>query len=291
MNKNLKDGHLACKFCGRGVAPRNQKETFTIKSYGVMTGNLPRMSQHDREFETVMTRCRDCQGRRERAEELLEEFPDGRYVFMSDSMALEAIEATLDICAYIGQVPTIRRAKDLRLLLEELVGLAKVNAYFALYVPLAEPQARPGKCNSKPWGHIGKEEGAVIREAYVSWLRRRSEVATDIEHPTGGGCYVCGVGSVFALPSNKEYCWREKDIAPVSMGGKGYDRKTVTLCGPCFVKGEEIGAYGWTLLYKGIFKAAGLEHRYRPELHIPKAVAWGELGLSTPNKEPFDHYV
>lgn len=289
MTKHLKDGHLACGTCGHGVAPKHQAETRTFTSLGTYTDGV-RLPAHDREFKTDMTRCRDCQERRDTAQQLLEDFPKGRWIFLSDRSAVDAIEATLGACAYIRQRPKVRSDKDLRLLLEEMAGLAKANAYFARYVPLALPGARPGKANAKPWGHLDDEAAGPLKEAYVRWLLRRSETARDIEHPTGGGCYLCGVKSVYALPSHKQHCWREVQIRPASLGGQSHESETKILCGLCFERGEEVGVYGWTLLFQRIFDAAGIGHRYNRAISITGAKAWGESGLTEPNDEPFAHF-
>ncbi|MCU4296340.1 hypothetical protein D3I60_04465 [Brevibacterium permense] len=286
----LADGWLACRVCGVATAPTVQHGQDTITSWGrEYRGNSPTLQrQAAQEFETTMTRCTTCEERREQAVAVNIEHPTGRGQYLADAIANTAVERALAVAAVAETDLKLTSARRVRLAIRHLTPEALGLVWESRFAPVAEAEAKEDSGAALPWAHVPEERRAEARRAVASYLRALTERPQPITAPTGGGCYLCGVASVEALPSRASRVWAEARVSPSSLGGTSTAHLSVSVCRTCADAAEAYGAYGQSMMARLVLEAAGISRKLGIENVRLDPPAWGVLDIE-PNPTPWAH--
>lgn len=296
-----KKGALACAICGDytpekeqtgllqvealGFAPRNNFEILHAESRGGALGNP---------FETIMTRCPSCAARRGKAERLAELFPGAartsELVFYG-SAAVEAIERVLAAIAATGGEVTMRQARHITLACKYLLKIGGTATWRVRFSGVVEHGVNPSTAAAGPWTHLSKEERSKVTQAFRNYLQARVERPIHITPAEATACFMCGIGSIKALPSRANTVWHTVMLKPESLGGKvGTPRVETEVCQNCFVAFTRVQTWGPSLLDTLVLRAAGVEmHGNAQGLQLNRVKAWGTSGRRKANSEPFAH--
>lgn len=286
----LADGWLACRVCGVATAPTVQHGQDTIISWGrEYRGGSPSLRRKAaQEFETTMTRCSACEERRERAVAVNIEHPAGRGQYVADVIANTAVERALAVAAVAEHDLKLTSARRVRLAIRHLTTEALGLVWESRFAPVAEAEANPSTGAALPWSHVPEEGRARARQAVAAFLRAVTERPETTPAPTGGGCYLCGVASVEALPSRASSAWTEARVSPSSLGGTSTAHRRVSVCRTCAEAAEAYGAYGPSVMAYLVLEAAGISRKLGIENVRIDPPAWGVMNIE-PNPTPWAH--
>jgi len=290
------EGWLACRLCGVLLPPDEQaREPHTVRSMGRVPAPgtyIPGPMQ--RESEIQMTTCAACNGLRAEATRLAAEFPSGcrttDYLLMGER-AVMAVEGCLAALQLLSARHEIRGARQLRLLLREILPSVPQITWEGRFVPYADHDAKSETGAARPWAHVPAEVVAATRTAWAAWLRARVERPRPIAAPTAAACYLCGVGTVEALPSHAHHAWHTLRVRPSALGASRAAKDLTTdVRATCHAAYAELRGWGPTLLEQLVMRAAGLEGNARwQQVEVSGLRAWGTMGRTVPNPTPWAH--
>ncbi|MGO1573882.1 hypothetical protein [Agrococcus casei] len=287
---------LPCDGCGLALPiPEQVGPPRELTSYErVLPPDAPPLvgRPRPRPFFTTMSRCTDCSARSEQAAALVKQYP--RAIATSEfsfhgSHAVEQLERVLAGLAIIEQAPTIKNARAMHLLMETMLPATSAILWSSRFAPVALRDAKSKTGTARPWAHLRADDATRMRQAYATWLRRRTEVPRPHPHPDGSGCYICGIGEYVAETTGA--AWQPVRLNPGVLGGQwGAPVVEAHVCADCRAVHADIGAWGPTLLDKLVLQAAGVQPLADAHDLQPNGVqAWGTTGRKRPNPTPFEH--
>lgn len=283
----LPEGHLACLACGVAVPPPHA-HTEVLTAYGPREGEPLTQGALRAERRITFTRCASCQETYERAHDLMDTYPRVGQAIGSRSIAEHRVSlALLALDALARPAPSISE-HHLRLLLGHLLPACGGLLWSSRYVPLWGRDAGTRQAAAQRWAHVHPETRSVLAEAYGALLRARIEAPRPVHHPEGGGCLLCGVGAVMALPSQS--AWTPKTTSPSSIGGRGPERLSGYLCPACTGAVAEAGSTGPSAMEKALLRHLQVPRRSLAPVELVGLVGWGALGdEARPNSSPWEH--
>jgi hypothetical protein len=288
---------LPCRSCGAPVRVKDaasadvivRQEPLSMSRVVVLQGYAPT-------YDVPVSRCDDCNRRRDHAAALLAAHP--RVARQHASVGLDRLDAAL---ATVDLVLGPRGSRGGRILdhltdsdaaLREFIDtLAPIGASASWSVQRGESKDKPGG----RWSHVPRDLRLDAREAHRALVRRRSEVPIPLTPPEGGerGCLMCGVGTVLARPSDREAAWGTLMRAhPAAVNGRGAIPFEGYCCPACRAAigstggGVGLAPAGVALLAHLGFRRVGFGTTLREGVARP----WAAHGSgATPNATPWAH--
>lgn len=282
----LEPDDLACLACGRAVAPPHAEQV-DFDGWHSATLDDPR----PRNPQTVtLTRCAGCREAHDRAGSLLDAHPRVQTQMGSRSVGMHRVEAALNALDAMKRDLPIHTDASLRLLVEHMTAVGVATRWAARYSPVRAKEARDAEAASQPWGHLTEWQWQDLRKAFAGLLNARVERPLPYSSPIGGGCMLCGVETVSALPSQAAGLWTPATASPTALGGRpspellaGY------LCPTCERAHEEIGAIGPTTMERSIMLHFDVRRRSLTATELVGLVGWLATGLDEPNERAWQH--
>ena len=288
---------LPCRSCGASVRVKDaskaetlvRQQPLSMSQVAVLRGPAPT-------YEIEVSRCDDCNRRRDHAAALLSAHP--RVARQHATVGLDRLDAAL---ATVDLVLGPRGSRGGRILdhltdsdaaLREFIEtLAPIGASAAWSVQKGGPKDRAGG----RWSHVPRDLRLDAREAHRTLVRRRSEVPIALTPPEHGerGCLLCGVGTVVARPSDREAAWGPLMRAhPAAVNGRGALPFEGYCCAACRAAIRSTGG-GVGLAPAGVALLAHLGFRrvgFGTTLREGVARPWAALGSGAkPNETPWAH--
>ncbi|MGR2751492.1 hypothetical protein [Agromyces arachidis] len=282
----LGSGDLACLACGQTVAPPHpERVDFDGWHWAVLDDPRPRTPH-----TVSLTRCDHCREVHERAASLLDAYPRVQAQMGSRSVGMHRVEAALNALDAIGRGMPIHTDGSLRLLVEHMTAAGVAVRWAARYSPVRTKDAHEGEAASQPWGHVTEWQWHDLRKAFAGLLNARVERPLPYSSPIGGGCMLCGVETVSALPSQAAGLWTPATASPTAIGGPPRpERLGGYLCPTCQQAREEIGAIGPTTMERSIMLHFDVQRRSLTATELVGLVGWLATGRDEPNERPWQH--
>jgi hypothetical protein len=288
---------LPCRSCGASVRVKDaasaeaivRQQPLSMSQVAVLRGPAPT-------YEIEVSRCDDCNRRRDHAAALLAAHP--RVARLHASVGLDRLDAAL---ATVDLLLGPRGSRGGRILdhltdsdaaLREFIdALAPIGASVSWSVQKGGAGDRAGG----RWSHVPRDLQLDAREAHRTLVRRRSEVPAAVAPPEHGarGCLLCGVGTVTARASDRETAWGPLLRAhPAAVNGRGPTAIEGYCCPACrralATTGGSVGlaAAGVALLAHLGFRRVGFGTTLKDGVARP----WAALGSgAVPNASPWAH--
>lgn len=276
---DLPEGHLPCLACGVAVPPPH--EATEQITWPAISEGAPSVRRPARTI--TMTRCESCRSTRTQAEALAAS--NRRLVagIGSPSIATYRLELALTGLDVVGATLRDSTERGLRLLLEHMT----IPGGLSRWARHAESASR---CAEAPWSFVGDEARADLRKGYAALLRARVERPRPVPHPEGGGCLLCGVGAVLALPSRAHTVWTARTVTPSSLGGRGPERISGYLCPLCESAADAARSVGPSAMEGSLLAYLEVPRRAYAPVELRGLVGWGALHpAAEPNETPWQH--
>lgn len=290
---DLPEGWLACKMCGLALPPDEQNEVMNVQSFGRILPWPASIAERKREYNITLSYCGDCTLRKTKAAQLATEFPSAcvaNGIIHVGSLATNAVESALAVLASLGEDPEITQPKSLRLLLENTLSIAHSLTWAGRLTPFIERGAKPETGAARPWSHLTEAQLSAARQSTAQWLQARIEQPVPLAPLHGAGCYMCGIGSIEALPSRIDNVWKETHIVPRHAGGTSSEKVAASVCATCWAEFQRTGGWGMSLRERLVLRAAKINGGLGVERidfdHLP---AWGVTDRTKPNASPWAH--
>ncbi|WP_353828217.1 hypothetical protein [Agromyces sp. SYSU T0242] len=241
---------------------------------------------------TTMTRCARCEQAHERAATLLDEHPRVKAQMGSRSIGLHRVEAALNALDAIGRDTPLHTDASLRLLVEHMTPLGVAVRWASQFTPVWTKEARDDVAASQPWEHVTTWQREDLRKAFAGLLNARVERPLPYGPPTGGGCMLCGVETVSALPSQAAGLWTPATVDPSAIGGRrSPERVAGYLCPTCDRARSEVGSLGPTAMERSVMLHFALRRRSMTPTELVGLRGWLVSGVDEPNERPWEHIL
>ncbi|MGR0219517.1 hypothetical protein [Agromyces sp. ZXT2-6] len=277
---------LACLACGQ-VVPAPHTERVDFDGWHRATRDNPRPPA----ARTItLTRCDRCRKVHDRAATRLDAYPRVQAHMGSRSIGLHRVEAALNALDAIRRDLPIHTDGSLRLLIEHMTATGVAARWASRFSPVRTKDARDAEAASQPWGHLTDWQWTDLRKAFAGLLNARVERPLRYGPPIGGGCMLCGVGTISALPSQAAGLWTPATASPTAIGGRPTPERLASyLCPTCERAREEIGAIGPTTMERSIMLHLDVRRRSLTATELVGLVGWLASGVDEPNARAWQH--
>lgn len=295
--RSLPADALACRSCGVAVASPSAERVEVLRSIYVDAGPILGLRVAAQPLEVRVSRCAECDDRRERAEALVARFRLGRVFGNVAADHLDAALAALDVLG-------IRRdrtasltgsAADARGFAIALAHVGSAATWAALFQPVLRAGAGPDECAPQRWGHVTAEHVRLIAEEYRTLVHRRMELPFPFAPPSDGvpGCLLCGVGALRVKESDAAAAWGTlRRASPGTLGGRSRPELIAGyLCPECRSVVDSVGgALGMRAVERGIMRHLGYTVKPGAWVEFHRVAAWVALPPGVePNATPWAH--
>lgn len=283
---SLGPNDLACLACGQAVAPPHAERVDVV---GTVWRSLDDPNGGT-QLGTVLTRCARCQRVHERAESLLDAHPRVAAQIGSRSIGLHRVEAALNALDALGKDLPFHTDASLRQLIEHLTGPGVGARWATRYAPVWQKNVRDDEAATQPYGHLTEWQWHDLRKGFADMLNARVERPLPYAPPIGGGCMLCGVETVRALPAEAAGLWTPATADPSAIGGRrSPERLAGYLCPTCERARTEVGGIGPTAMERSIMLHFDVRRRSLTARELVGLVGWLATGYDEPNERPWQH--
>ncbi|WP_062465591.1 hypothetical protein [Demequina maris] len=280
--------HLACLACGIAAMP-GTTETFISIGRLAQPGR-PRMAANERSEYFELTRCPGCEQTRQQAAALVAEHPVVAHRL--GTAAVERLEAGLGVLRLLGaRTPRLTSARDVLRFVDHMSTAGALVRWSRRYTPVALSDAQDEDCNEAPWEHATEADRQTARDALAGLLAAVNERPAPIPCPDpSGGCMLCGIASVEALPSRAAHAWTPATANPSPLGGRPSNKRlSGHLCPTCATACDTVGSIGPTAMERALMAALGVRRKSLTPTELVGLKAWAVMPEASPNRRPWGH--
>lgn len=274
---NLNPGALACGGCGLAVdGPHKKVDVTTHVATKKSTRPAGVGGGHVGEVATPLTTCEHCRELRQQAEKVAPLLRLGG----SRSIAVDRVMSALLVLDALGmRAPKITTRREAWLLVEHLNAAGAGVQWSARFTGTLAAGADPTTAAVERWSYLDSKQRQVLKDAAASYLRARIETPKHIAPPSGGGCAMCGVSSVYALPSKAHEVWQ------ISGGNKYTCPQCTFVLGHMAVVGRAVGEASAEVALRAYLQ---IPRRAYDDRQFAGLTPWVQSGAK-PNKTPWAH--
>ncbi|WP_062203969.1 hypothetical protein [Demequina salsinemoris] len=279
---------LACLWCGVDATP-GRIERFISLGRRPAPGR-PRLAADQRSEGYDMTWCPSCWERRQEALALVSAHPAVSRVL--GDVALHRVESGLNALELIGaRRPRMKSAREILRFVDFMSQAGMDARWAARYAPFTLADAQEDDRNETRWEHVTERQRQAARDALAALLARATERPMPTPCPVEtAGCAMCGVGSVYAPPSQAEHVWTPVTFTASALGGRrSPERQSGHLCPTCQLAHEEVGSIGPTAMERSLILHLGVRRKSLTATELVGLKGWAAMPGIGPNEHPWHH--